>query len=547
VKKDRGDRPLFGRKAQIKTFFRDHGAEDSGTLAYTEHAPVQFSEPKKEKYEGFAIQKFTDKKIGIVFDRHPTLRTSHIKIQSPILCNILEPLLRPYDLNFMDGCVNILAPFEPLFFTRHDIHRKSLLYSEGTEEREHLDLLINDVLQKDLWQLIKEAEDLENENKTTWNLLWTLFPRGSIVIAKEHDGYEQAYQILDTEYKDEADSPLFYDIRCQSIHFNGLQFGFQERYRTIPHFTGKKCITDLDVYPLRLAKQSEYLRKTLLERGKKVLDYQDVHHVQIKPATVDKTRPNYDELMKDLGRGDVSHKHYLLYDTGTDRGQVHGRAIVDFYTAAKRNPKWNQAVKPLDGPAVRDVDPYGKGKGKATDLEERPRNITTGVDDSMRRPNKALQEANKELVMQDENNFVFMSPLLHAFSLESRKWSRWLISRVKCILSSTFADHCRTVTVNVEAIDPVSFADVAYEHLVADKRHKSLLLSLVESQKLLSDIPEDPVPEKGAYLLSNRLPMLTHFCQGKGLLVLLSGPPGTGKTLMAEASMNDQSRYRCPY
>lgn len=53
---------------------------------------------------------------------------------------------------------------------------------------------------------------------------------------------------------------------------------------------------------------------------------------------------------------------------------------------------------------------------------------------------------------------------------------------------------------------------------MADRSHKSLLLSLVESQKLESDIPEDPVPEKG-----------------KGLLVLLSGPPGTGKTLMAEA------------
>ncbi len=310
MKKDRGDRPLFGRKAQVKTFFRDHDAEDSGTLSYTEHAPVQFPEPKREKFEAFAIQKFTDKKRGIVFDRHPGLRTSHIKIQSPILCEILEPHLRLYDIDIMDGYVNIFAPFEPLFFARHEIHQKSLLCDEET--RTHLDLLIKDVLQEDLYQIIKETEEHEKENKTTWNLLWTLFPHGSIVIAKEHDGHEQAYQVLETEYKQEADSPLFYDIKCQFVYFNGLQFGFQERFCTIPHFTGKKSITDLDVYPLRLAKRSEYFRETLLERGKKVLDYQDVHHVQIRPAIVDETRPNYDELMKDLGRGDVSHKHCLF-------------------------------------------------------------------------------------------------------------------------------------------------------------------------------------------------------------------------------------------
>ena len=82
---------------------------------------------------------------------------------------------------------------------------------------------------------------------------------------------------------------------------------------------------------------------------------------------------------------------------------------------------------------------------------------------------------------------------------------------------------------------------------MADQRQKSILLSLVESQKLLSDIPEDPVPEKGAYLLSKRLAMLTNFPQGKGLLVLLSGPPGTGKTLMAEASMSNQFQRRYLY
>ena len=105
---------------------------------------------------------------------------------------------------------------------------------------------------------------------------------------------------------------------------------------------------------------------------------------------------------------------------------------MDFYTAAKRNSKWNQAVKPLYDHTLRDRAPDGKGKGKAVILEEASSTITTGIDGSMKRPNKALQEKNKELVMQDEKNFVLMCHLLHAFSLESRKWSSCSISKREC-------------------------------------------------------------------------------------------------------------------
>jgi hypothetical protein len=53
------------------------------------------------------------------------------------------------------------------------------------------------------------------------------------------------------------------------------------------------------------------------------------------------------------------------------------------------------------------------------------------------------------------------------------------------------------VDINVDFVSPVKFSDTAFNHLVADQRHKDILLALVESQKLASDIPEDPIPEKG--------------------------------------------------
>ena len=102
---------------------------------------------------------------------------------------------------------------------------------------------------------------------------------------------------------------------------------------------------------------------------------------------------------------------------------------MDFYTAAKRNPRWSKAVKPLDGPTLRDMESDGKGKGTITDVGESSKFLPTEADGSTRRPNKAMQQANKEHVMQDDNKLLLMYPLLHAFSLVSRKWS--MAARVK--------------------------------------------------------------------------------------------------------------------
>jgi hypothetical protein len=308
VRKDKTPKSsLFGKTSKVKTFFRDRGNEESGTFAFTEHVPVLLPDARKEKYDSVAIQKLTDRKRGIVFDRYPTIHTTHVRIQSPILCKELEPILKPYDVDFSDDYAEIAAPFKPLFFARHEIFRRSRDFEVGTEEREHFDLLLKEVIRDDMGDMIKEVEDLEKQNKITWLFLWALFPPKGIVVATEIEGHEQAYQVLRTEYADDDGTPLFFDLRCQYVHFNGLQFGLLEKDQTIPYFTGKKSITELDVCPLRLASESNYLRQKLLTRGKKVLEYQDVRHVQIKPTVIDITRPNYDELLKDLGRGDVSY------------------------------------------------------------------------------------------------------------------------------------------------------------------------------------------------------------------------------------------------
>ena len=95
--------------------------------------------------------------------------------------------------------------------------------------------------------------------------------------------------------------------------------------------------------------------------------------------------------------------------------------------------------------------------------------------------------------------------------------------------SLLLADSRRTVTVNVEVVDPVDFKDVAYEHLVADKRHKHILLSLVESQRQLSDIHEDPIPEKGALAVFEGRHSFTHFPKERDCWSFSVGHQALGK------------------
>lgn len=312
----------FGRKAQTGHFVRDRENATDGELLYTEHMPARLPQNKDAKRNVLAIHTYLDRKQSPVFDRHPRLKTTHIRIQSPILRTELRSIIKgAYNLDFdnEDG-FTIYAPFEPVFFARHDIwHRfeeledlKASAAEDDTdllEKYDHMKTFIDDVLNGAMGEIIEEADNLEREEKITYNLLWTLFPHESVIVAKEIVGYQQAYQVEKFEYlsmTDETRLPVMFDLTCQYVHFDAFQFGFLPKSMTIGHFVGKKDVKDLDIVPIKTVPNHEELRSQLVERGKKLLQYQDVKHVQIKPIQLDSARQNFDELLKDLGRSDVS-------------------------------------------------------------------------------------------------------------------------------------------------------------------------------------------------------------------------------------------------
>jgi len=113
-----------------------------------------------------------------------------------------------------------------------------------------------------------------------------------------------------------------------------------------------------------------------------------------------------------------------------------------------------------------------------------------------KRLDEAEQQKNKEAMLANETDLVFISPLIDGYALKNKLWLSFF----------------------VEDIKPMVWNDQAFDHLVYDEQQKDLVLAFVENHNNTTPIPGDVIKGKG-----------------EGLIVLLSGPPGTGKTLTAEA------------
>ena len=253
---------------------------------------------------------------------------TQIIIQSPYLCKELGPAFEKHGLELFDDSIEINRPFAALFFERDLVYRLSKTV-EDQDTKDHLRLLCK-VIDEELGHTIDLAEALQREKKTTFKLMWALFPPGTLAVAKEH-GYYQGYRVigssthdrptdvLDEDYSRRApyhpppppppadfDYPVtqvrrrapvrrlrvrerrdsspgggeYLNIECQFVQFNGSRYGHGTRNFKIAPFEGKMNVTDLDLYPYSVDDDNGNLRDTLVKRGERVLRFQDVHYMQ---------------------------------------------------------------------------------------------------------------------------------------------------------------------------------------------------------------------------------------------------------------------------
>ncbi|PKS11796.1 hypothetical protein jhhlp_001089 [Lomentospora prolificans] len=145
-----------------------------------------------------------------------------------------------------------------------------------------------------------------------------------------------------------------------------------------------------------------------------------------------------------------------------------------------------------------------QGKRELTDPDTVKNTVTSGANKDDNGQKKQLrwlseedQARNKKEMLAQEELLMFMGPWIEGYALKNKQWLKFYI----------------------EDIEPITWNEAAYQHLVYNEDQKDLVLSFVEhhGQKEAS-VFDDVIVGKG-----------------QGLILLLSGPPGTGKTLTAEA------------
>ncbi|CAI4217141.1 unnamed protein product [Parascedosporium putredinis] len=147
-------------------------------------------------------------------------------------------------------------------------------------------------------------------------------------------------------------------------------------------------------------------------------------------------------------------------------------------------------------------DPQGKREINDPDVVKNA--VTSGASEGLdgeKKHSRWLSEEdqarNKKEMLANEEQLMFMGPWIEGYALKNKMWVKFY----------------------VEDIEPITWHETAYDHLVYNEEQKDLVLSFVEhhGQKQASAF-DDVIVGKG-----------------QGLILLLSGPPGTGKTLTAEA------------
>ena len=128
----------------------------------------------------------------------------------------------------------------------------------------------------------KNKQNLEDSSTITIDTLWTLFPRGSIVVAKPFLKKNQAFLVQSTYCA--AENPD--DTHAHDKNFYLLAFGYDwdgGQFNRVPfvfkidYFSNRKSISDLPITPLDRYQNPnetpEELRTRLIKRGKKYREY----------------------------------------------------------------------------------------------------------------------------------------------------------------------------------------------------------------------------------------------------------------------------------
>ncbi|PYH72792.1 ATP-binding protein [Aspergillus vadensis CBS 113365] len=201
------------------------------------------------------------------------LEFSSIVVQSVHLKRVLAMVMDGYPgISMSHEGVEFSKPFKP-FIHRWKIFAEARGKEFEAEAKAHVDSLY-EVLSTELNDVITRKNDLVLYNVITFNMLWTIFEPGHIILSIVN-GCERAFRLEGGEYT--SDSKEF-KIYAVYIDYNGHVFGYRKYNLSIPAFEGTTSIMMLPVIPFEYHNDKHALRKNLILRGQRWYQHKGFHY-----------------------------------------------------------------------------------------------------------------------------------------------------------------------------------------------------------------------------------------------------------------------------
>jgi len=326
-----------------------------------------------------------------------------------------------------------------------------------------------------------------------------------------------------------------FTIDCYLMAFDGTEIGPLDHCKRIKHYSGKRSVRDLDVYPLRFHPNSEELLKQMEERGRKVLN--SYGHKRYRGVTIDRSGTEIlDEITSDV--------------------------FIDMKTFFTSMP-WNT---PLMAPwSSRHRPRYGEPETNRLDLGRMLRTKPNPTETSERygrsevtltghevdaKLSEDFMAANRVDFQARRVEFEEISPLqlqllqypVAGYAFRYRRWGKSTapIPQRRCLATSNFPTVGLTHQIVFMDIDLVKDIDLereardsGFNELVIPQRYRDLLVALVDNHisgskqaQTVDQTTSDDEP------VTNQIDLVKG--KGQGVIILLHGPPGSGKTSTAE-------------
>ncbi|CVL10632.1 related to TOB3 (member of AAA-ATPase family) [Fusarium proliferatum] len=462
--------PSFGADTVIQTLYEGkHSDPGRNNWDWQDYPPKQMPTAITKARDRVAIKVYKIKDIqkGAISNRYP-LKYHQVDIQNPLLVSAIEPILKKENLHLDVHDIAVFKePFRPLWFCQDEIRD---LYRNTKKEyplKGYLQLLLR-VFDEIFRDLKIKRRNLLDKDLIDFRTAWTLFPRDSTAYSYGMNS-EFIAKVDGTEY-DTNEGVMQLVLTAKVMAFNGEEFIWRKKSLTINEFAGNKPIRELRHYPFEMHPEKDAIEQRLVSRGRKVLDLQGL------------TYCSYNGIALHPG------------ESGVEKHNVECRILVDVVGYNKYHLA--QGKRENKDPEIEVVD-VSRRRHKQDLAEAKPEGKHPKT--QQKRLNEEDQTKNKEELLQKPKELAFMAELIGGYALKNKLW----------------------VYFYVEDIEPITWNDQAYSHLVFDEQQKDLVLSFVENHSLANGVNtamEDVIVGKG-----------------QGLIMLLSGPPGTGKTLMAEA------------